>query len=282
MELAKFRITFSVTITTAIGYFLAPRADGLNFIWPVLGILFIGMSSAALNHLQDRNLDALMVRTKNRPLPSGRVTSNQVIFFVFLFLIPGAVILHLKTNAITTVLGLSAFFWYNSIYTYLKRISSIAVIPGALIGGIPPLLGWTAAGGEVLNPYIISVSMMLVIWQVPHFWLLLFMYRDDYERAGLPVLMDQIGERASQIVTYIGIVATILSAFIILLAGNILNYWTIIAMGLISFKLMWDSEKLIFPRGMLSYKKIFMSTNLFTLGSLGIVVTAHFLVQGIS
>jgi protoheme IX farnesyltransferase len=242
----------------------------------VLGILAIGMGSASLNHVQDRILDTKMLRTRNRPFPTGRVNLLQALAIVLFFVITGSLLLYLFTGILTFFLGISALIWYNLIYTYLKRISSIAVIPGAVIGGIPPALGWAAAGGDIFDPFILSVSAMLVIWQVPHFWLLLFMYSDDYDRAGLPNLIHVLSESTLRIITFVTIIFTAISAFVIFYTGNIIFFWTMGAALIATCKLLWDSRNMILFKRSVNYKNIFMSINIYTLVILIFVLFGRF------
>jgi protoheme IX farnesyltransferase len=264
LELGKIKITFSVTITTTVGYLLAPKPWANNLIWPVIGILLIGLSSAALNQVQDRNIDSRMNRTKSRPLPSGRITVFWALIFVFVYFIAGISILYFKTNLTATILGLSAYIWYNGIYTYLKRISSIAVIPGSVIGGVPPAVGWAAAGGNIFDPYIISICVFMIIWQVPHFWLLLFLFGNDYFNAGLPSLIKVISERSLQKLTFIGILFTILSAYSIVYFGNYTDSYALIATSLLSFILIYSAKDLVTNKPMIKYKKIFITINIYS------------------
>jgi len=106
------------------------------------------------------------------------------------FTLAGLFLLLQTNGAWPAVLGLAALFWYNVLYTYLKRITPFAAVPGALVGAIPPAIGWTAAGGQVLDPAILSVAFFFFVWQVPHFWLLLLIHGQDYKRAGYPALTD--------------------------------------------------------------------------------------------
>ncbi|MES0490006.1 MAG: protoheme IX farnesyltransferase [Leptospirales bacterium] len=253
-----------MTITTAIGYLLVDAPRTSHIIWPVLGILLIGLSSAALNQLQDRKLDAKMNRTKDRPLPSGRVKPLHVVIFILLYLVAGLTILVLKTNWIATALGLSAFIWYNGFYTYLKRVSPIAVIPGSVIGGVPPGVGWAAAGGDILDPFILAVCFFMFVWQIPHFWLLLFLYGDDYEKAGLPTLIKQTSEKTLRYLTFAGIFVTVLSALAIPIAGDIYIKAVWVALIVISIGILWMSRNLIFPSKNMNYKKTFIAINIYS------------------
>ncbi|MDH5656825.1 MAG: protoheme IX farnesyltransferase [Spirochaetia bacterium] len=281
LELGKARITVSVTVTTAIGYFLAPEPWENSAIWPILGILFIGFASASLNHLQDRKIDIKMHRTRNRPFPEGRVTAFQTLVIIFIFSLLGCGILYfLSGGKKPLILGLSAFFWYNGIYTNLKRISSIAVVPGALIGGIPPALGWASAGGNILDPFIVSISSMLIIWQVPHFWLLLFMYSDDYDRAGLPNLIHNMGEKSLRVLTFFTILLTIFGAIWIFYEGELFLHWSFFLAIAASIKLVLDSLDMMRFYKKPVYKKMFMSINIYTLIVLSLVIAGRFIPYG--
>ncbi|MDH4262813.1 MAG: protoheme IX farnesyltransferase [Spirochaetia bacterium] len=264
LELGKIKITFSVTVTTTVGYLLAPQPWKSNLIWPVLGILLIGLSSAALNQIQDQKLDLKMKRTQGRPLPSGRVTTGFAWAYVLLYFFIGVSILFVKTNIIAGALGISAYVWYNGIYTYLKRISPIAVIPGSVIGGVPPAVGWAAAGGDILDPYILSICIFMVIWQIPHFWLLLFLYGNDYHAAGLPTLTKIISERSLQILTFIGIVLTITSAFMITFFGNYNDKYGYAITLILSVVLIYLSIGLLLNSKNILYKKTFISINIYS------------------
>jgi protoheme IX farnesyltransferase len=276
LELGKFKITFSVTITTAAGYFLSSHPYQSNPIWPVLGILFIGLSSASLNQWQERDFDAKMNRTRTRPLPEGRVKPYQVFIIVIAFFILGVSILHFKTNPISLILGISAFVWYNGIYTLLKRVSSIAVVPGALIGGLPPALGWTAAGGSLTDPFILSISLFLIIWQVPHFWLLLFLYGEDYRRAGFPVLQDRVSEKTLGFMTFLGVFLTIVSGISIPYAAGMRSLLIALPICIVSIYIVQKSLYLLRATAERKYKQTFIMINIYTVFVLFYIVIVRF------
>jgi len=275
LELGKVKITVSVTVTTTIGYFLYPP-ERINFwLWPVLGIFLIGLSSAALNQYQDRFLDAKMNRTKNRPLPSGRVSEKGVLIYILFYGIAGTLVLLLKTNIIATILGLSALGWYNGIYTYLKRVSPFAVIPGSVIGGVPPAIGWVAAGGDLFDPIILSVCWFMFIWQIPHFWLLLFLYGDDYARAGLPTLIAKIKEYKLRVWTFIGIFITVVSAYSIPFIAKLDDFLIFKALAGISILLLLYSSRLLFKNTRVNYKLNFIMLNMYSVLVLMILFVSH-------
>ncbi len=171
-ELSKIRITFFVAFSTSIGYILA--AESVNWILLTIsvGVFLLAAGASALNHIQEKETDKLMRRTSSRPLPSGRVGTTRAVVYTLLLLTTGSYIIFLSAGFSAFSLGIFAVIWYNSVYTPLKRKSPLAIIPGSIIGAIPPVIGWIAAGGDMMNPQIIALAFFFFIWQIPHFWLL--------------------------------------------------------------------------------------------------------------
>lgn len=215
-ELIKLKITIAVAFTTAVGYLLASEQLSIKIIMPIWGIFFLACGSSALNELQERNIDRLMRRTQQRPLPAHRMQTNTAIFIIVISSLVGTLVLYFGTNLMATLLGLFALVWYNGVYTPLKRKTAFAAVPGALIGAIPPLVGWVAGGGYWLDPRIVMIASFVFIWQVPHFWLLLLISGDDYQRAGLPSLTKIFSTSQIARMTFIWILTTALAALIII------------------------------------------------------------------
>lgn len=254
LELTKFRITFFVTITTFLGYILYKKSIDFEIIWVILGVLILSGGSAIFNHYQERNYDKFMDRTKNRPIPSGRVSPFGVLVLGLVFSLIGIIILYTNYDFITSLLGVIALIWYNLIYTPLKRITSLAVVPGSIIGSLPPMIGWVAAGGYVFDPNILMVAFFFFIWQVPHFWLLMLFFDEDYKKAGYPTLTQIFSREQIFRLTFIWIislaVASLLIPFYRLVDHTIFSYgflilsiW-LIASSFILIKKM-DENKLI-------------------------------------
>lgn len=219
LELTKFRITFFVTITAVFGFVSNTGNINVLLITPALGILFLACSSAVLNHIQERTTDAIMERTKQRPIPSGRISAaSALLVFTILFLI-GSGLLFFFSGWITLLLGLLNLLWYNAIYTPLKKKTALAIIPGSLVGAIPPMIGWVASGGYIFDPAILMIAFFFFIWQIPHFWLLLLMLNKEYESAGFPTLTKIFSQAQLSRITFVWIAATAVSAIIIPLYG---------------------------------------------------------------
>jgi protoheme IX farnesyltransferase len=211
-EIIKLRITVLVSFTTALGYILAVNNINKAIFLAPLGIFLLACGSAAINHYQERYSDLQMKRTSKRPLPAGSVKPSFVLLVAAIFSLSGGIILYFGTNVTTLFIGLITLIWYNGIYTPLKRKSALAVIPGSLVGALPPLAGWAAGGGDLFDFHIIYVSLYFFLWQIPHFWLLLIVYGDDYKKAGFPVLNDIFGLKVLKILTVFWIVMSMLFA----------------------------------------------------------------------
>jgi heme o synthase len=218
-ELFKLRITIFVALTTLFGFIYATGGVYSSAFLPIFGVLLLASGSAVINHWQERRTDALMDRTKNRPIPSGRISADSALAIAVVLVISGLAVLLLGSGWIPFTLGLLNLIWYNAIYTPLKLINPLAIIPGSLVGAIPPMIGWTAAGGYVLEPQILIIAFFFFIWQIPHFWLLLLVFDEDYIKAGFPTL-TQIFERDQlSRITFIWTIATIVTGLLIPLFG---------------------------------------------------------------
>jgi heme o synthase len=187
-ELLKFRLSFLVAFSCVFGYVLASA----EFHFFPLFMLFVGGflmsgSSVIVNQIIEKDLDKLMTRTQNRPLPTARLSVNEALLFSVICLIAGVVILSIFTNVLTTALSVLSFVLYAFVYTPLKRVGSIAVFVGAIPGALPPLLGWTAATGAISYEALIIFGIQF-IWQFPHFWAIAWVADEDYKKAGFKLL----------------------------------------------------------------------------------------------
>ncbi len=209
-ELGKFRITFVVCISALTGYVMHAGRINAGALAPVLGVFLLASGASALNQCQEARFDALMKRTRRRPIPSGRISPAGAFFIAGTMVLLGLYGLASAAHNEIAVfgLGLLALGWYSLIYTCLKRITAFAVVPGAVIGAIPPLIGWTAAGGHPADPVILAVALFFFIWQIPHFWLLALMHSEDYDAAGFPLLTRTFSRPQICRITYMWLVAT--------------------------------------------------------------------------
>ncbi len=265
-ELYKLRITIFVTITTSFGFIAYSGIIIPDILYATLGTLLLACGSAAFNHFQERNIDSLMERTKNRPIPSGKISAEHAFLTALIPVVLGTVILLLGTNIIAAALGILNLFWYNIIYTPLKRKTALAIIPGSLVGAIPPAIGWTAAGGSLLAPQILILAFFFFMWQIPHFWLLLLVLDKDYQKAGLPTLTKMFSHEQLTRITFIWIVATIVTGLMIPLFGIVHLNWIIYTMFFAGILLTWEATNLLGDNVATSnYRFAFNSINIFVL-----------------
>lgn len=180
------------------------------------GVFLMSCGSGALNHWQERNTDARMPRTRNRPIPSGAITPLGGFMIAAGYLASGSLLLLLANPVIALIISWITLFFYNFVYTPLKKATAFAVIPGSMVGALPPLIGWTAAGGWIFSEGIIIVAVFFFIGQIPHFWLLLLLFGDQYKLAGMPSLTDIFSERQIKRVTFAWILTTLASALLVL------------------------------------------------------------------
>ncbi len=214
-DLAKIRISVSVTFTVLVGYILAKGRVDIESIYSLIGVFLLSCGSSAFNHFQEWKFDKLMNRTKFRPIPSENMLPNQVFALASIFALSGLYVLLVYTNIEAFLLGVSALVLYNVIYTPAKRITSLAVIPGAFIGSIPPMVGYAAAGGDYLSMEILALAIFIFIWQMPHFWLLLLIYDEDYKRADYPTLTQFLTLEQLKRITYSWLLGLVASGILI-------------------------------------------------------------------
>jgi len=201
-ELSKARLNMMVLGTTAVGFALA-RQDlpAMQLFWTLAGTGLSAASAGMLNQLVETERDRRMDRTKERPLPSGLVSPKAVFALGVVLAYGGPCILALKVNGISAMLALANIMIYILVYTPLKPRTTLNTLVGAICGAIPPMIGWCAASGR-LEPGAWLLGTLLFIWQLPHFFALAVLYRDDYERGGFRMLpvVDLRGEITVQVI----------------------------------------------------------------------------------
>ena len=189
IELTKVRIGFLVLTTTIIGFYLGSQGK-INIellLFTVVGTLLSSTGSSVMNNVIESESDKLMNRTKNRVLPTEKISLNFAKFLGISFIILGLSILYLKVNILTCMLSMLTIILYLFLYTPLKRKSWLNTSVGAIPGAIPPLGGWTAATNSIEWGGI-ALFLILFFWQHPHFYSIAYMYKDDYKNAGLQML----------------------------------------------------------------------------------------------
>ncbi|HKZ74120.1 MAG TPA: heme o synthase [Steroidobacteraceae bacterium] len=190
LELTKPKVVTLIVFTAIVGTLLAsPGMPPLHaLLWGNLGIALASASAAAINHVLDRRIDAQMARTRSRPLPTGAMTEGQALLFAGALGLASMTILSLLVNLLTAVLTFISLIGYAVIYTvWLKRATSQNIVIGGAAGAAPPVLGWTAVTGSV-DPNALLLFLIIFAWTPPHFWALAIARKDEYARAGIPML----------------------------------------------------------------------------------------------
>jgi len=197
MELTKPRITLLVLVTTLVGFYMGSR-DGINLsllVHTILGTALVASGASALNEYVERDFDARMARTRNRPLPDGRLSPGEALVFSAVISAAGVTYLLYFVNALTAVLGAVTLAGYILVYTPLKTRTALCTLIGAFPGAAPPMMGWTAATGRI-DAVALSLFAILFLWQMPHFFAIAWIFTEDYTRAGFSIHVS--GERTGR------------------------------------------------------------------------------------
>ena len=265
LELSKARIVFMVLITTAAGYLAgAEHVSAMLLINTLVGTALVAAGTNALNQYVEREHDGKMNRTRMRPLPDGRISPRAALLFSAAIAIIGTVYLGLTVNWLTAFLGAFTLTSYIFVYTPLKRVSTICTLIGAVPGAIPPLMGWTAATGEMAAGGLI-VFGILFLWQLPHFMAISWLYRDDYAQAGYVMLstLDKNGSAvAREAIGYSLLLLPVsIAPYFIGMTGPVY----LIGATLLGLALLAGAMKFHRDRTMRSARTLFMTSNLYLL-----------------
>ncbi|HMU33676.1 MAG: protoheme IX farnesyltransferase [Acidobacteria bacterium] len=240
-ELTKPRIAFLLVLTSAAGFYMGSQKgfDAVTFGIAMAAICLLAFGVATLNQYAERSIDPKMERTARRPLPTGRVTRNEALIFGVLQCAIAEIGLFVLVNPLTAYLGLAVIVGYNFVYTPLKTRTSASTAIGAIPGALPPLMGWTAATGDIT---LVAWSLFLIqfLWQFPHFFAIAWLYREQYKRAG--IVMLPVVEPTGRITMRQIVLFTILlvpmsfapfffahSGFIFLIGAILLGFWILFA-----------------------------------------------------
>lgn len=243
-KLSKGGISLSVALTTATGYFLSTGRTDINVIYPFSGVLLLAMAASIHNQVQEIRADKIMPRTQNRPLLTHTISVKSSIMMTLLLAIAGTTILYYYNGLLPASLGFINLLWYNFVYTPLKYKTAFASFPGGLVGAIPPVIGWVAGGGELMHPTSVALAVFFFIGQIPHFWLLILRYSDEYRIAGMKPITDKFNVIQIKRLVLIWVIATALSgsilAYLMIIYHNTVFYLIqLFSLGLMLFFLSW-------------------------------------------
>ena len=186
----KVRITTIVVLSSIFGYFIGIGDESVSIL-EIIGLSIGGFlttgAANAINQLLEYKRDAKMPRTKDRLLPTGQMSRNEVMFYAAIMAVLGAFFFAYFTNTIVLILGVSSLLVYSFVYTPMKRFNSVAVFIGAIPGALPPMIGVVAATGTITDLALL-LFLLQFVWQLPHFWSIAWIYNDEYQKAGYSLL----------------------------------------------------------------------------------------------
>ena len=195
LRLAKAGLCLPLSLSSLLGYLLVEPEFSREALLVVAGIFSLASGGATLNSLQEWRLDSQMVRTRNRPLPQGELSGRQAAVQSAVLIAAGLIFLSTLSSLWPVVLGIVALLLYNGVYTVLKRRTVFAIFPGAVCGALPPIIGWLAGGGEFLAATAGMLFLLFVLWQIPHYWLVMLRYQQDYSGHDFPSMLSTFSEK---------------------------------------------------------------------------------------
>lgn len=231
--LTKFRLTITVVLSAVLGYCTATNEiNWLVLLCVALGGFMTTASANTFNQIIERDVDKLMNRTANRPLPSGRMSVAEALIFAVIMGVGGFLVLSYFVNPFSGIMGITSLLLYVLAYTPLKRISSVSVLVGAIPGAMPPLIGWVAATNNLSFEAWVLFAIQF-IWQFPHFWSIAWVLNDDYQKAGFKMLPSSGGKSkgtAFQVLAYtLGLIPISLLPFMFKMTGGISAFFIFVA-----------------------------------------------------
>ena len=244
LTLCRIYVSLFAACSAATGFFLAPGHRVAGVFFPAAAVYLLACGASALNQYQERAIDARMERTRGRPVPSGIISPGAALFLSLALVIMGMSLLAYDGGAKASCLGFAALLWYNGIYTGLKKVTAFASLPGAVVGVIPPAIGWTSAGGALLDARLAAICFIFFLWQVPHFWLLILTHGEEYEGAGLPSLTRIMSKAQIGRVTFAWIVAASIASLALPLYRSVTSPLVCLLFAPLAAWLIWNERSL--------------------------------------
>jgi heme o synthase len=263
-SLSKPLVTIGVTFTAFAGYIInANSLDPITLTFLSIGVMLMSAAAATLNHIVEKDFDALMQRTKHRPIASGRLSAAQGLIVALVFFVSGFIVLYINTTVLCVLLGIFNVLWYILVYTPLKRVSVWAVFVGSLTGVIPYFMGVLAAVPSQISHINLFVGIFLMMWQIPHFILLTYRYGNEYHNAGLASIITKFSQSSVIKIYFIWMIVCSLIILLLPALGYInpgFAQWSITLIGIlyISFSI----YRLMSNNVVVNYSLLFFTTNI--------------------
>lgn len=271
-ELVRATVSLSVTFSAFAAWTLASGKISVSAMAPLTAIFLLACGASVINQVQEKAEDARMDRTKNRPIPSARLSPENALLIAALLVMTGLALLAAMHLWICLLLGLVNILWYNGFYTWLKKKTAFAVVPGALSGVIPVFMGWSAAGATLFQRPVLLLAFFIFMWQIPHFWLLMLRYREEYRLAGFPVMTDHFGEHQFRNIILAWVAGATGTSIVLIFSGFWLYFFSkvlILILNLVLLALFF--HPLLFQKNP-HYRLLIMAMNIFLLAVLGMII----------
>jgi protoheme IX farnesyltransferase len=273
-------IRFPVTLAVTFSGFAAAFIQSGKVSWPVMismaGIFLLAAGASALNQYQEWHYDELMERTRKRPIPARLLTTADAQRVSMLLIIGGILVFIYQGLWTCFVLGVFNLLWYNGLYTILKRKTAFAVVPGALTGAVPVLMGWSAAGDDLTSPVVLFLAFFIFLWQMPHFWLIMLKYGDEYRKAGFPVLNDIFSERQMKTIILFWMLASSAAAIQFLYFGIVTREWVRYLLTGFNILVLAVIVQQLFLARKVNFRVLFIAGNIFMMLVLLLVMADKF------
>lgn len=260
--LTKFTLSFTVSLSLVFAFVLAKSTIDFSLLYPFLAVLLLALGVSSLNQVQEYKEDALMPRTKNRPIAAKRISVRAGFFISFLLILSSFIFIYLSLDILGIVIFTSVIVLYNLFYTKAKKTTVYAAVYGASLGVIPPLIGWLSANGEITDIRFIALGLFYFIWQIPHFWLLTLKFNKDYKKANFPTVVDKFGIEGLERVTFIWLLLTVICGLFLILVFYKISLIILILLIALNIYTIYSIFSLRFEH---KYLKNFITINLYML-----------------
>jgi heme o synthase len=262
-QLIRFKVSLAVAFSALAASVIAASSFYFFLLIPSLGVFFLAAGASALNQVQERQLDSRMERTMSRPLASGILSPRIGLLWSLWLLVFGILILGLSGKWICLLLGIFNILWYNGFYTWLKRKTAFAVVPGAFTGAIPVFMGWSAAGGNIFDRIPLIIAVFIFLWQIPHFWLLMLKFGDEYRGAGFPVLTDVFTLPQMKRIILFWLISASAASLLLISVFDIKSVILAASVIVLNILLLCIVIFQLFISNSIRYRVLFLSVNLF-------------------
>lgn len=272
LTLIKYKISLAVSFSAVIGYLLSGNIIFSELLLLIATVFLLASGASVLNQYQESEKDKLMLRTLKRPIPSGKIERKEALVISILLLLSG-VLISLRLPIMVTILGILNVIIYNILYTRLKSVTQFAVIPGALVGAVPPVMGWYASAYSALNTEIIAFSLFMFLWQIPHFVLLALKNHNDYLNAGFKTINIKFNAVQLRNIMFYWVISTSMVVVMFPLVNLVNNIYLVMFLFILNLIFIYIFYIFSYSKNrVILTKYAFMAMNMFMLLVLGLLL----------